>query len=262
MISHENFLTLDFWIALTKWLSLLRDIPKRNIPSLALFLEPTLIAMIDSKIEKDKVSFTELPDDTQQMIISICTDFNNLQPHEKLELIGEISKLKNPPAVFVEIKSQFSLSLKTYVDNYQSCTAAQCQQHWCTVVGGEQFKTVAHVAQHYCEPDVPFDPQPSFKAETFKRTLDFHNYVTDKPEKWWMPGAGVSTAGLGSSFGIVNGAWGARPLLRGGASVPVDLAALTAMWKVRTEEDLPQLKQQLRGNCRGPRVSTIIPKPD
>ena len=52
-------------------------------------------------------------------------------------------------------------TLKTYVDNYDPWSADQCRNYFCTEVGKAQTLVPAHVAQHYCEPDVPFDPKPT-----------------------------------------------------------------------------------------------------
>ncbi len=147
-------------------------------------------------------------------------------------------------------------ALETYVNNFDDWYAANnfdaVRNQWYKVVGLAQLYVPAHVAQHYCDPDESFGPTPQFNKKTFKRALEFYNYVTRKHEFWFT--AVSSTSGLGVNFGIMRatraagcvGGVEAFPLGRGALSTRVDLAAVTALCKVRTL-DLVLLMQRLEG---------------
>lgn len=160
--------------------------------------------------------------------------------------------------------SPLTSALKTYVDNYQAWLFPQRKAHWRTVVRGEQFKTVAHVAQHYCEPEVPFNPLPSFKAKTFYRSLNFYSYNTFKTEQWYCHGAGLSDARtLESNLGVrkdkaegCKGMANSTDQVVAKQSCEADLMALTTLWKIRIEEDLPLLKLRLQNPIQKPVFSS------
>lgn len=146
-------------------------------------------------------------------------------------------------------------ALQTYVNNYHDWSATNnfdaMTNQWAKVVGLAQRYVPAHVAQHYCDPDESFDPTPQFNKKTFKRALGFYNYITDKREFWFAPVS--STSGLGVNFGIFRAlrsrGWrGAHASLL--ASL-LDLAAMTALCKVRTL-DLVPLMQRLEGPIQKP----------
>ena len=128
-------------------------------------------------------------------------------------------------------------ALQTYVDNYDNWNWAQCETHWCKVVGKAQCNLPAHVMQHYCEPNVPFSPLPKFEAEQFVRTLKFYNYRNSKEVSW----TGVTPSSdsvLGENFGITQGLVRAVGGEAGGAGRAVDLTAIVALCKVRTSDYL------------------------
>ncbi len=145
-------------------------------------------------------------------------------------------------------------ALQTYVNNYDDNNFDAMRNQWSKVVGLAQRYVPAHVAQHYCDPDESFDPTPQFNKKTFKRALEFYNYITGKPEFWFAPVS--ATSGLGVNFGIfrarrgpaaAGGGWG----VAGRPGVSLDLAAMTALCKVRTL-DLVPLMLRLEGPIQKP----------
>jgi hypothetical protein len=122
-------------------------------------------------------------------------------------------------------------ALQDYVDNYDNWTGPQREAHWCKVVGKAQCYVPAHVMQHYCEPNVPFYPLPKFEAAQFVRVLKF-----DKEMTW----AGVSPSSdsvLGENFGIFRcGPGGGKGVRAFRVVAGIDLAAITALYKVRTSD--------------------------
>lgn len=139
-------------------------------------------------------------------------------------------------------------ALKTYGTNYNHWNANQRETYWCKVVGGAQRLLPSHVAQHYCDPETPFYPLPTFDKENFLRTFIFYNWSTNQYDTWFP--LSKDQCGLGVNFGILRDdtihavaaprlpAW---PL---GFSPLVDLVAITTLCTVRTA-DLELLKQQL-----------------
>jgi len=95
-------------------------------------------------------------------------------------------------------------ALQTYVNHHNDWYATDnfdaMINQWSKVVGLAQRYVPAHVAQHYCDPDESFDKTPQFNKKTFKRALEFYNYITGKREFWFAPVS--STSGLGVNFGI------------------------------------------------------------
>ena len=127
-------------------------------------------------------------------------------------------------------------ALQDYVDNYDNWTGSQREAHWCKVVGMAQCSTPAHIIQHYCEPNVPFYPLPTFTTEQFVRTLKFYNYVNNK-EMTWAGVTPTSDSVLGENFGIASG----PPALVCGCALWSsfrDLTAISALCKVRTSDYL------------------------
>ncbi|WP_147292358.1 hypothetical protein [Legionella hackeliae] len=110
----------------------------------------------------------------------------------------------------------------------------------CSLIGQAQRLVPAHVAQHFCNSEEPFQSTSSFKKEQFKRTLRFYNSISEKFEHWF-------SSQLGLSFAIVGG----TPL--GAVAYPIiskrtaenELEALRTLRKRRTK-DLIILKKQLQ----------------
>jgi len=82
-------------------------------------------------------------------------------------------------------------ALSYFIDNYKQWDLKQRTKIWCQVVGMAQFELPAHIAQHYCDPSIPFYPLPKFDAETFNRTLMFRKNYTEKYFCWWCGVASV-----------------------------------------------------------------------
>jgi len=128
------------------------------------------------------------------------------------------------------------------------------KKEWNSSVAAAQFCTVAHVAQHVCEVGIAFDPVPSFREKTFNRTLRFFNWDSKSWETWW-PNYGTEEGRFGiAKHGSVKGP---STGFRDGSifkkdEVTVDIIALIALWKVRTCEDLPQLKLRLQNPIKEP----------
>ena len=150
-------------------------------------------------------------------------------------------------------------ALQTYVNHYNDWYATNnfdaMRNQWFKVVGLAQRYVPAHVAQHYCDPDESFDPTPQFNKKTFKRALEFYNYITGKREFWFAPVS--STSGLGVNFGIYRAADGRatstrRTIRRPRRDIPlIDSSAMTALCEVRTL-DLVPLMQRLEGPIQKP----------
>ena len=145
--------------------------------------------------------------------------------------------------------------MQTYISNHNTWCLKQARLYWCTEVGRAQHALPAHVRQHYCDPDILFDPTPAFCSPNFKRTLMIY-------DKWgwcegqmmsWVNGGTVSQAlVLGRDFGIARGnekyaifAWDLGPEP---AMVSIDLLAVKALYHQRTD-DFKLLKSQLEHLC-------------
>ena len=154
--------------------------------------------------------------------------------------------------------SPLKTALQFYVEQYDSWKAANhfdaLGQQWSRVVGLAQSLVPAHVAQHYCDPQESFYPTPSFNKETFVRSLKLLNYDPKiAPQFWFTPIS--STLMLGVNYGMVRVDHGCIPMGPMGQRriALVDLAAMTNLCKVRTEELIP-LKQRLEGAIQKPDV--------
>ncbi len=153
----------------------------------------------------------------------------------------------------------------------------QHEAHWSSVVGLEQHYAPAHVAQHYCNPDESFSsqykyncPQPTFKENVLKRTLELDNWISNKKERWWTEAvdSSVQVSGPGLDFAIFRTNAGAvardhseRRGIGGGPpalarSGTVDLEALRALCKVRTD-DAHEIKQLL-DSLQKPGASCVV----
>jgi hypothetical protein len=131
-------------------------------------------------------------------------------------------------------------ALQAYKDIYDAGDWhwPQLEKHWCTEVGAAQCYMPAHVMQHYCEPDVPFDPLPKFKVEQFVRTLKFLNYVNQSEMNW----SGITPASksvLGEDFAITRRHRGPRGcgLASRGEGI-TDVVAIKTLCEVRISDYL------------------------
>lgn len=141
----------------------------------------------------------------------------------------------------------------------------KADKHWREQVGGAQRKVPVHVANEYCLEGRNFAQVPGFKESDFTRRLGFYDGTSVfNSNKLWFPAG----PGLASDFGIGRAAGRARrwrgpcSLLSEGsgpraAQCDMDLAAITALCKVRTEE-LGKLKTDLRAL----RQSKLPPPPE
>lgn len=137
-------------------------------------------------------------------------------------------------------------ALDLYVEQYDNWTAAQCQEHWCHIVGMLQRLVPAHVAQHYCE-EKPFDGKKPFRNTTLLRALRFRNWTSTAADNFesWFPLTRDNR--LGFDFAIYN--WGpGRETASASAARPFDgeenSAALSALLKARTQ-DFAELRELL-----------------
>lgn len=134
--------------------------------------------------------------------------------------------------------------LQAYVDNFGQRSDAERTEHWCKKVGRAQKLVAVHVANEYCRPDRSFDPVLTFKETDLPRVLSFFNYLTRSDGSWF---SSFGDKSLGDDFGIIRA--GARRGMGGvmpwrEAERSLDLAAVTALCKVRTQEFV-ELKQML-----------------
>jgi hypothetical protein len=140
-------------------------------------------------------------------------------------------------------------ALQTYAGNYDQWNGPQCQHYWCTDVGMEQRYLPAHMIQHYCDPNTPFFPTPSFTAEQFVRTLKFFNWDNGQ-EMTWSGSPASEDSVLDVNFGIIRASRGGAWMLAWvGCGTDPDLVALTALSKVRTE-DFTLLGSRLENLCQ------------
>ncbi|MFJ1267738.1 hypothetical protein ACD661_04085 [Legionella lytica] len=101
-------------------------------------------------------------------------------------------------------------------------------------IGKAQRDVPAHVAQEYCRPNRSFAPTPQFKETDLPRNLTFYNEKIGKFESWFPLS---SHEGLGYSFSITRGQDNCKGCgFEGGAGCRHDLASLTHLDAVRTEE--------------------------
>jgi hypothetical protein len=140
-------------------------------------------------------------------------------------------------------------ALTLYIELYRTCTLEQRRHNWSIVVGLAEAILPAYIRQHYCDPEESFSPTPTFAKAVFKRSLEFYNYVSEQTQVW---DAGL--VGLSVDFAITAGGispWHGKSHVAGGNAgnvrddAQVDLAAIAAFEKMRTEIDLPQLNKRL-----------------
>ncbi len=145
-------------------------------------------------------------------------------------------------------------ALKHYIEEYDKNpknTAADwavLDKIWVEEVGRAQRNVPAHIAQEYCHPERSFNEVSQNKSlldasnpNNLKRQLTFYNWDTNSNDLWFTQGAHLVDSGLGFSFALIRAG---RGVACGGARVVgrgVDLAALTAIDEVRTND----LKQSL-----------------
>ncbi|CDZ79496.1 hypothetical protein BN59_03814 [Legionella massiliensis] len=112
---------------------------------------------------------------------------------------------------------------------------------WREGVGGAQKLLPMHVVYEYCS-EVPFEPVPEFTVQP-KSSKQFINWFTGTYENWFS-----ADSKLAVDFAIFKGGWCGVRLSRDawgcGAAGGLDLIALTALCKVRTN-DFIDLKSQL-----------------
>ncbi|STY31454.1 SidC homolog [Legionella wadsworthii] len=150
------------------------------------------------------------------------------------ELNGEIHQEKHYDFAIIN-------ELTEYLNNFNRLEWEERDKSWCLKVGQAQRLVPAHVAQHYCDPEEPLNPAPTFKKEKFTRSLEFYNWKDEERRNWF------SDSGLGVTFAM-NRSWGEKTLssTRGyffSSSFARD--AMIDLQKARTE-DLALLKQQLQ----------------
>jgi hypothetical protein len=141
---------------------------------------------------------------------------------------------------------------KEYIANYDTWTIEQRKTHWCTKVGKEQRYLPAHVVNHYCDPNTPFYPTPTFDERTLKRILSFENYKPDDEELWWSKDTSTNTSTkklLGINYGAARsdrvGARQMETIWAKDDGAEADLAAVLALEKRRGTIDLASLNSQL-----------------
>ena len=193
-----------------------------------------------------------------------CLPENKLGDRIRKELLRQYEELEKKSIHYtldgvIHNEKYFNFSplitaLRTHKDNFQHWGKAARQTHWCTVVGKAQWFLPAHAAQHYCDQDEAFYPVPNFDKENFKRTLIFHNAITNTDYFWYS--SSNDSFRLGVDCAVVHGttlpgadgyeAWGCTGGLDTAAMAPIDLEAITALYERRSKHDLVALIQQLQ----------------
>jgi hypothetical protein len=103
-------------------------------------------------------------------------------------------------------KTMFDLTplidaIQAYVDHYDHWSDDERIEHWCKVVGGEQSRVIAIIAQHYCDPDQSFSEANTFDKEKMTRNLDFYNAVHKEQTSWFPRSDSAYIHVLGVDFG-------------------------------------------------------------
>jgi hypothetical protein len=130
-------------------------------------------------------------------------------------------------------------ALQTYVINFNTWDDDQRIKHWCEVVESAKLLVPAHVANEHANQG--FNPTTNFKADSLRRSVLVHDHIIAVGKHWFsaLPpvnklvrpwGIGGKNPAASSTFGDIKG--------------PMDLAAVTALRNVRTNE-LVELQQQL-----------------
>jgi len=139
------------------------------------------------------------------------------------------------------------MALQHYVNGYDAWSAADdydaINAAW-MLVGLAQRDLPVHVINEYCRPDRSFDPLPAFNEDKLPRVLTYYNFNSGS-EVPLFPLVVSGSSGLGVDFALAREAWESGAVgawhAGGGAWVPVDLAAISRLDVVRTDD----LKQSL-----------------
>ncbi len=185
-----------------------------------------------------------LPQNEQGKEISI----ELLNQFERLEKNGVRYVLNGVPYDEKHYNFYIITALKNFVTHFAQWDWQAKVDYWKQIIGEAQFYLPAHVAQHYCDPDVPFYPLPEFNSELFNRTLAFFNNLTRQVENWW-PNE-LEEVKLGVHFAITRsgakeGSNGINHMRGADFAATKDMQALTALYHIRINTDLPALKQKL-----------------
>ncbi|MFY7698075.1 MAG: hypothetical protein ACOVQX_04585 [Legionella sp.] len=139
---------------------------------------------------------------------------------------------------FTPLKEAYQRYFDGYDAWYDAKNWAAMEAAWLDV-GKAQRNVPAHVAQEYCRPDRSFDPRPEFNEATLPRMLTFYNLTTHRDDSWFPLAA--SNSGLGFDFALIRlhspmVFLVLDPLIRIGRTQPFDLAAITRLDEVRTDD--------------------------
>ncbi|HAT8860162.1 TPA: F-box protein [Legionella pneumophila subsp. pneumophila] len=135
--------------------------------------------------------------------------------------------------------------LQTQVDSINAPGAKNWEvidKQWREGVGGAQKRLPMHIVDEYCSNE-SFYPVPEFTSQP-KSPKQFNNWTTDKDENWFSIDSKLSV-----DFAIYKGLYfcpgrDAAGGLGRGITAELDLDAMTALCKVRTN-DFIDLKSQL-----------------
>jgi hypothetical protein len=156
----------------------------------------------------------------------------------------DFSKLINALQTYNHNFGEWSEELDTYLNRAEDWTEEAQESYWCTVVGREQFYIPAHVMQHYFDPNVDFEPTPTFKASEFQRDEDV-KYV-------YIANGRIYAENLGINCGMIREAQEPRDIFENvsgdGGWENWDIDALITLCKVRTY-DVRKLKFKLENFC-------------
>jgi hypothetical protein len=144
------------------------------------------------------------------------------------------------PEHHFDFKNTLIKELQTQVDavNEENPNWNAIDKQWKEGVGGAQKLLPMHVVYEYCSNE-PFYPKPTFIAQP-ELKKQFYNWVTGQDENWFG-----ADSKLGTDFAIYKAGVGvAREWHRAQAGCGVALAAITALYEVRTK-DFVALESQL-----------------
>lgn len=177
-----------------------------------------------------------------------CLAGNEQEQDIKAKLLGQLEDLETKGidyeldgVPYHDVHFDFSPLIKVLGAYIELCAQGEweeCTAYWNKNVGKELFNVPAHVAQHYCDPKIPFTGTLQFDQDQLARILTFFNHVTMKSESWW-PKVDSESHGIGRDLAPVRGnnPRERAAFVRDGGPKPadaqVDLDAMTALSEVR-----------------------------
>lgn len=136
-------------------------------------------------------------------------------------------------------------ALQDHVNNYNLWNVSKRWNHWRTKVRHQQFLLPAHVAQHFCEPNLKLTDMGDFNSDIFVRTFTYYNHIHRQDCSWFE-----SLSKSEEKFALIRGsiregaaAWDGTS--GGSIAAKIDLKALESISRRRIEVDFKYLEELL-----------------